>query len=291
MDALVLHGLHGNGTVQGQRTGHHAAGNTALGDFGGGHGGGHLLRDVFHGGENRHLGQLHAQGIGHRQSVLYNADLGIHVGGNVDGGVGDHHKAAFILENAALAHQTAAAGGDQTGLPVQNGLGKAGGLENALHGDVRLPLAHQLHGGLGGVQLRAVKVHDLIFGGILVHLLQQGQDLVLLAQQGAIHHAPAMGVDHGAEGGLVVGVGQNDALFVFMRQDIRFQFLKIREHIRSSYLTFPFGSHFTGNKTIIQPLFGKNNQKCGIFLCHAGEKSLLSVGISCILYYNKEGLL
>ena len=31
----------------------------------------------------------------HRVGVLHNADLGVHVGGDVDGGVGDHHEATF----------------------------------------------------------------------------------------------------------------------------------------------------------------------------------------------------
>ena len=38
-------------------------------------------------------------------------------------------------------------------------------------------------------------------------------DLGLFPDEGALYHSSALGVYHGAEGGLVMGVGQSDALF------------------------------------------------------------------------------
>ena len=226
----MLHGLHGDSAVQRQRAGNDAAGHAALGDLPGGDGGGHLLGDVLHGGQHGHLGAFDAQRVGHRQRVLHDADLSIHVGSDVDGGVGDHHEAAFVLKNTALAHQTLAAGGDQSRLSVQDGAGEVGGLQNALHGDVRLALAHQLHCQLGGVQLLAVEVHDLVVVLAFAHLVQHGDDLVLLANQRALYHTLAAGIDHGAQRRLVVGVSQGDALLHATAQHIGFQFLKRCKH-------------------------------------------------------------
>ena len=230
MDGLVLHGLHGNSTVQCQRAGNDAAGHTALRDLFSGNGGGHLLGDVLHGGQNRHLGALDPQRVSHRQRVFHNADLGIHIGGDVDGGIGDHHEAALILEDAALAHQALAAGRDQSRLSVQNGAGKVGGLENTLHGDIRLALAHQLHRQLCGVQLLAIEIHDLIVLLALAHLMQHGDDLILFTYQRTLDNALAAGVDHRAQRRFIVGIGQRDALLHAAAQHIGFQFFKRCKH-------------------------------------------------------------
>ena len=256
MDGLVLHGLHGDSTVQRQRAGDDAAGNTALCDLLGGHGGGHLLGDVLHGRQNGYLRALNAQGVGHRQRVLHDANLGIHVGGNIDGGVGDHDEPALVLENAALAHQALAAGGDQAGLAVQDSTGKVGGLQNTLHGDVGLSFPHQLHRQLGGIQLLAVEVYDLVVLLALAHLVEHGDDLILLAYQRAFHHTLAVGVDHGTQCRLVMGVSQGDALLHAAAQHILFQFLKRRKHI--PFLRTPRRSAWF-DALIIPPVPGKNN--------------------------------
>ena len=85
-----------------------------------------------------------------------------------------------------------------------------------------------------------------------------------------------MGVDHGTEGGLVMGVGQDDALFVFMRQDIGFQFFEIREHIRSSYFTFPFCPHFPGTELLYNPLSAKTTKIADFFSACLAKK--LAIG-------------
>ena len=272
----MLHGLHGDSAVQCQRAGDDAALHAPLRDLPGGDGGRHLVCDILHSGQYGHLGALHAQRAGHRQRVLHDADLGLYVRSDVDSGIGNHDKPALVLKNTALADETAASLRNQARLLIQDSPREVGGLEYALHGDVGLALPHQLYGGLGGVQLRAVEIDDLILGGVLVHLPQQGQNFVLLAQQGAVHHAPAVGVDHGTEGGLVMGVGQDDALFVFMRQDIGFQFFEIREHIRSSYSAFPFCSHFSGTELLYNPLSAKTTKIADFFCAYLAKK--LAIG-------------
>ena len=227
----MLHGLHGDSTVQRQRAGDDTAGHAAFGDLLGGDSGGHLLGNILHGGQHGHLRAVDAQGFGHGQRILHDADLGVHVRRDVDGGVGDHDKAALILKNAALAHQALAAGGDQAGLAVQDGPGKVGGLQDALHGDVSLPFPYQLHRQLGGIQLLTVEIHDLVVLLVLAHLMEHGDDLVLFSHQCALYHTLAAGVDHGAQRRLVVGVGQGDALLHTAAQHIGFQFLKRCKHI------------------------------------------------------------
>ena len=227
----MLHGLHGDGAVQRQRAGDDAALHAPLRDGLGRHGGRHLVGHVLHGGQHGHLGAVDAQRAGHRQRVLHDADLGLHVRGDVDGGIGDHNEAALILKNAALADKTAAAGGDQARFLVQDGAGEVGGLQDALHGDVGLPFPHQLHGDLGGLQLLTVEVHNLVVLLALAHLMQHGDDLVLLAHQCALDNTLAACVHHGGQGRLVMGIGQRDALFHILAQHIVFQFLEIGQHI------------------------------------------------------------
>ena len=230
MDSLMLHGFHRNSAVQGQRAGNNAAGNTALGDLSGGDGAGHLFGDILHGGEDGHLGAVIAQGLGHGQGIFYDADLRLHIGIDIDSGVGDHDKAALVLENAALAHQTAATGGNQTCLTVQNGTGKVGGLQDALHGDVGLPFLHQLNGNLSGFQLLTIKVDDLIVSFAFAHVVEHLDDLGLFADECTLHHASALGIDHGAQCRLVMSIGQCNALFHILRQNIGFDFLKGCKH-------------------------------------------------------------
>ena len=209
----MLHRLHGNSAVQSQGAGDDAARNAAAGNLGSGNSADHLLGDILHSGKNGHLGAVVTQGLCYRQGIFDDADLGVHIGIDIDGGVSDHDKAAFILENAALAHQSAATGGDEAGLAVKNGAGEVGCLQDALHGYVGLPFLHQLNGDFSGLQLLAIEVDDLIVGLTLTHVVEHPNDLGLFPDEGALHHASALGVYHGAEGGLVMGVGQSDALF------------------------------------------------------------------------------
>ena len=83
-------------------------------------------------------------------------------------------------------------------------------------------------------------------------------------------------MDDGAQRGLVMGVGQDDALFVFMRQDIGFQFFEIREHIRSSYSAFPFCSHFSGTELLYNPLSAKTTKIADFFCAYLAKK--LAIG-------------
>ena len=227
----MLHRLHGDSAVQSQRAGHHAAGNAPLLNGGGADSGGHLLGDVLYGGQNGHLGAVIAQSLGHRQGVLHDADLGLHVGRDIDGGVGDHHEAALVLEHTHLAYQTARTVRNQAGLAVQDGLGEAGGLQDALHGNVGLPFLHQLDSDLCGFQLLAVEVHDLVIDLVLAHLVEHVDDHVLLADQSAFHHALTLGMDDGAQRGLVMRIGQRDALFQILAQHIGFHFFESSKHV------------------------------------------------------------
>ena len=226
----MLHRLHGDSAVQSQRTGNNATLHTALGDSGSGDGRRHLLRDILHSGENSNLGALITQSTSHRQRILDNADLSLQIGRDVDGGVGDHHEAALILEHTHMAHEAACTLGDQTGLTVQNGLGKAGSLQNALHGDVGLPFLHQLDSDLSGFQLLAVEMDDLIISLILAHLVEHLDDLGLLTDQSTLNNTLTLGIDHSAQSGLVVGVSQGDALLGILGQNIGLQIFKIGKH-------------------------------------------------------------
>ena len=129
-----------------------------------------------------------------------------------------------------MAHKTACALGDQAGLTVQNRLGKAGGLQDALHGDVGLPFLHQLDSDLSGFQLLAVKVDDLIISLILAHLVEHLDDLGLLTDQRTLNNTLTLSVDHSAQSGLVVGVSQSDALLGILGQNVGLQIFKIGKH-------------------------------------------------------------
>ena len=83
-------------------------------------------------------------------------------GVNINGGISDRHKAAFVLKNTTLAHQ-AAATGEESDLSHGSEMARAsGGLQDALHGDVSLPLLHQLMAILADSSSLTVKVNDLV---------------------------------------------------------------------------------------------------------------------------------
>ena len=121
----------------------------------------HLRVDGFDGGENRDLRRGDAEGDREIDRVLADIDLVLERRGNVDGRIGDDQD--LVVGRHVHDEDVAdAAAGPKPGLPRHHGAQQLVGVQAALHQQLGLTLAHQLHGlGRRCVAVRRIDDPDL----------------------------------------------------------------------------------------------------------------------------------
>ena len=207
-----------------------------LAQAGGVHGGLHLGVHRFHGSQAGGLGGLDAQGPGHVDGVAEDIRLFRQGGGDVQAAVGADEQPvqAGELQNDQVAGQAADV---QAPGPVQGMLEQGAGGHGALHEDLVFAAADGLDDGVDGLG-RIPDVRQLHRSGVQLHLLQQGQHALHVAEKLGGGQAGGQGVLHGQQGVLVIGGGHGDALAA-VGQGCLQQLVKIADLFHSgSFLSY-----------------------------------------------------
>lgn len=163
----------------------------------------------------------------------YDRHLLVDVRGDVDRHVRDDYEAVHLghLDERGLAQQLARLA--KARLLVQDRVHEGRGVHEALHGHVRLALAHELHGqGCGGLAVGLVD--DAVRGRVLPRrgkLLAYGRGV---ADQDALDDPAPARVDDGGERVLVVGARERDPDPDAARKDLPLYLLKGPVHAYTS---------------------------------------------------------